>query len=101
MTNVLSVVRHRERCKPDFNLDAMPVASIMTHTVLCRHAGWQSLEGGRGGKADEVFSCSCATAHLLSKLIVCQSQDNVLPHDKFRKCFSSRLLTSRSQKRRS
>ena len=68
MTKVLSGVRHRELCKTDFDLDGVPVASIMTHTALChtapcRHTGWKSLE-----EPDEVFSCSCATAQLLTKL---------------------------------
>ena len=42
---------------------AVPVASIMTHAVAYRHAGWRSL-----GAPEKVFSCSCATAQLLSKL---------------------------------
>ena len=63
MTKVLSAIRHRDLCKTDFDLDGVPVASIMAHTALCRHAGWQSL-----GERDEVFSCSCATAQLLTKL---------------------------------
>ena len=63
MTKVLSAVRHRELCKIDFDLDGVPVARIMTHTALCRHTGWKSL-----GEPDEVFSCSCATAQLLTKL---------------------------------
>ena len=62
MTKVLSA-RHRENCKTDFNLDTVLVASVMTHAVLCRHAGSQSL-----GAREEVFSCSCATLQLLSKL---------------------------------
>ena len=63
MTNVLSAVRHQELCKTDFVLDGVPVASIMTHTVWCRHAGWKSL-----GEPDEVFSCPCATAQLVIQL---------------------------------
>ena len=62
MTKVLSAVRHRELCKTDFDLDGVPVASIMTHTALCRHTGWKSL-----GEPDEVFLCSCTTAQLLTK----------------------------------
>ena len=52
--------------KTDFDLDAVPAASIMTHTASCRHAGWQSL-----GTPSEIFSCSCATAQLLSKAGLC------------------------------
>ena len=63
VTKVLSATRHRELCKTDFDLDEVPVASNMTHTALCRHTGWKSL-----GEPDEVFSCSCATALLLTKL---------------------------------
>ena len=63
MTKVLSAVRHRQLCRTDVDLDAVPAASIVARTVLCRHAGWQTL-----GEPDEVFSCSCATAKLLSKL---------------------------------
>ena len=63
LTKVPSAVRHRELCKTDFDLDGVPVASIMTHTALCRHTGWKSL-----GEPDKVFSCSCATAQLLTKL---------------------------------
>ena len=63
MTKVLSAVRHRELCKTDFDLDGVPMASIMAHTALCRHTGWKSL-----GEPDEVSSCSCATAQLLTKL---------------------------------
>ena len=43
MTKVLSAVRHRELCRTDYDLDAVPEASAMTHAVLCRHAGWQCL----------------------------------------------------------
>ena len=43
MTKVLSAVRHQELCKTDFDLDAVPEASIMTNIALRRHAGWQSL----------------------------------------------------------
>ena len=46
MTKVLSAVRHWELCKTDVDLDAVPAASIMTHTAQCRHVGWQSLGGG-------------------------------------------------------
>ena len=63
MTKVLSAVRHRELCPTDFDLDGEPAASVMSRTVLCRHAEWRSL-----GEPDEVFSCSCATAQLLPKL---------------------------------
>ena len=37
MTKVPSGVRHRDLRNTDFDLDAVPAASIMTHTVLCRH----------------------------------------------------------------
>ena len=63
MTKVLTAIRHRDLCKTNFDLDGVPVASIMAHTALCRHTGWKSL-----GEPDEVFSCSCATAQLLTKL---------------------------------
>ena len=63
MSKVLSAVRHLELCKTDVDFDAVPEASIMTHIVLCCHAGWQNL-----GEPEEVFSCSRATAQLLSKL---------------------------------
>ena len=33
MTKVVSAARHRELCKTDFDLDGVPVASIMTHTA--------------------------------------------------------------------
>ena len=49
MTEVLSAVRHQELCKTDFDLDTVPATSIMTHTALRRHAGWQSLGGARRG----------------------------------------------------
>ena len=62
MTN-LSAVRHRELCRKDFDLVAVPEASVMTQAVLCLHAGWQSLSTP---EAD--FSCSCATVQLLTKL---------------------------------
>ena len=35
MTKVLSAARHRELCKTDFDLAAVPAASIMTHTASC------------------------------------------------------------------
>ena len=31
MTKVLSAVRHRELCKTDFDLDAVPEASVIPH----------------------------------------------------------------------
>ena len=49
MTKVLSAVRDRELCKTDFDLDGVPMASIMTHTALCRHTGWKSVERTRRG----------------------------------------------------
>ena len=63
MTKIHLADRHRELCKTDFDLDTVPVARITAHAVLCLHAGWQSL-----GALEEVFSCSCATAQLLSML---------------------------------
>ena len=63
MTKVLSSVRHRELCKTDFDLDAVPEVSIMPHAAMCRHAGWRSL-----GSPEDVFSCPCTTAQLLGKL---------------------------------
>ena len=63
MTKVLSAVRHRELCKTDFDLDAVPEASVMPHAAMCRHAGWRSL-----GSPEDVFSCPCTTAQLLGKL---------------------------------
>ena len=57
MTKVLSAVGHQELCKTDFDLDAVPAASFMTHAVLSPHASWQSR-----GSQTRVFSCSCATA---------------------------------------
>ena len=78
VTKVLSAVRHRGLCKTDFDLDGVLVASIMTHTALCRHTGWKSL-----GEPDEVFSCSCATAQLLTKLTYVQ---------KSKGCFCSRQV---------
>ena len=63
MTKFLSAVRHRELCRTDFDLDAVPEASVMTHAALCPHAGWQSL-----GTPEAVFSCSCATVQMLTKL---------------------------------
>ena len=63
MTKVLLVVCHRELSKTDIDLDAVPVASILTHAVVCRYAGWQSL-----GAPEEVFLCSYAAAQLVSKL---------------------------------
>ena len=39
MTKVLLVVCHRELSKTDIDLDAVPVASILTHAVVCRYAG--------------------------------------------------------------
>ena len=63
MTKIISAARHQELCKTDFDIDAVPVASVVTHAELCRHAGWQSL-----GAPEEVFSCSCAAAQRLSKL---------------------------------
>ena len=78
MTKVLSAVLHRDPCKRDFDLDAMPAASIVTHSLKSTR-GRQSLGGGREGP-DDVLSCSCATAQLLSRL-VCESQVNVFAHD--------------------
>ena len=43
MTKVLSAVGHRELCRTDLDLDAVPEASVMAHVVLCRSAGGQSL----------------------------------------------------------
>ena len=69
MTKVLSAVRHQELCKTDSDLDAVPAASIMTHTVLCRHAGWQSL-----GMPNEVFSCSCGFRTTFLTIVFAHSQ---------------------------
>ena len=38
MAKVISAARHRDLCKTDFDLDAVPVASV-THAVFCRHDG--------------------------------------------------------------
>ena len=57
----------------------MPAARITTHTVLCRHAGWQNL-----GAPEEVLSCSSATvsglcsAELPNKSPGCGAQGLVL-----------------------
>ena len=56
MTKVLSAVRHPEISKIDFDLDAVPEASVMPHAAVCRHAGWRSLgspEDDRTTKAPE------------------------------------------------
>ena len=58
MTKVPSAVRHRDLRNTDFDLDAVPAASIMTHTVLCRHAEWQSL-----GVSQTRFSRARAQPH--------------------------------------
>ena len=35
MTKVLTAIRHRDLCKTNFDLDGVPVASIMADTALC------------------------------------------------------------------
>ena len=82
MTKNLSAMRHRELCRTDFDLDAESEASVMSHTVLCRHAGWRSLE-----ESDEVFSCSCATTQLLSKVTYEKKSKRFFSHDTFRYFF--------------
>ena len=79
MTEVLSAVRHQELCKTDFDLDTVPATSIMTHTALRRHAGWQSLGGARRGFLVLVRNCTAA-----EQTDLCKSQDNVFAHDRFR-----------------
>ena len=49
MTKVLSAVRHRELCKTDFDVDAVPAASIMTHTALCLTRRMAKSGGARRG----------------------------------------------------
>ena len=60
--------RHHDQglCKKDFDLDAVPEASVMPHAAMCRHTGWRSL-----GSPEDVFSCSCTTAQLESRDDVC------------------------------
>ena len=82
MTKVLSALRHRELFKTDFDLDGVPVASIMTHTALCRHTGWTSL-----AEPDEVFSCVCATAQLLTKLTYVSKSEGCFCSRQFQKMF--------------
>ena len=85
MTEVLSAVRHRGLGKTDFDLDGVPVANIMAHTALCRHTGWKSL-----GEPDEVYSRSCATAQLLTKLTCAQKTEGCFCSRQVQKMFLSR-----------
>ena len=79
MTKVLSAVRHLELCRTDLDLDAVPAASIMIHTVFCRHVGWQSLGAGRrrekGGRKEG--SRSIGSFHISMNNVVHPNSDKI------------------------
>ena len=82
MTNVHSAVRHRELCKTDFDLHAVPATSTMTHSVLSPRRMAKSGGARRGLLMLVRNSTTAEQADLCVKV-----RTKFIAHDRFRKCF--------------